>query len=314
MATATQQYIDAAAAHWDEDTLAFTTEQLRAIATTVYKRKYHPLKMANGSILPIQIEPEYQFNDTIEFEEYETLGINALIADGSGGPMVGTITRRTTYKNKLHGNKTSYGYEEINKAMKVGRPLQAQRMEATRDAYEKYVNQIAWDGDSAAGLRGVFNSRIRRGIASATIDSGSTADEILAMLGNAVTSIVDGTNQTAVPKRLVMPVPERDYLFQTYRASGSDQTIGAAFLASQRELGYIEEIIGDNNCKGKGTNGEDVMLVLPNDPSSLYLSIPQDYTVLPEEMKAMETVVHTVGQIIGAVVLKPGESAIYEGI
>lgn len=299
--------------HFDADTLAFVERDLLVKSAKIYKRQYPAFKLANGQILPIKIQPELAWADEVEIEEYDTVGMNCLISDYSkGGTRVGTLSRRVRYKIKTHGNHCGWSWEEINKASTHNRPLVAQRMEATREAYDKYINYTGFMGDEEAGLPGIFTTPLQRRSSSVQINSSFTPDQIIGMLNDHVNYLVSSTNDLASPAKLIMPVDKRNYLFNP-RPYG-DKSIGQMFLDNQRELGYIKEIVADNNLKGKGAAGTDVMLVLPNDEDKMYVSVPMPYTILPQQVLNLEVVVHTVGRYGGVQTLKPMEGLIVENV
>lgn len=299
--------------HFDADTLGFVERDLLVKSAKIYKRQYPAFKLANGQILPVKIQTELQWADEVEIEEYDVVGMNCLISDYSkGGTRVGTLARRVRYKIKTHGNHCGWSWEEVNKAQAHNRPLVSMRMEATREAYDKYINFTGFNGDEEAGLPGILTTPIQRRSSSVQINSSFTPDQIVGMLNDHVSYLVSSTNELASPAKIIMPVDKRNYLFNP-RPYG-DKTIGQMFLDNQRELGYITEIVADNNLKGKGANGTDVMLILPNDPDKFYVSVPMPYTILPQQVQNLEVVVHTVGRFAGVHCLKPMESLLVENI
>lgn len=299
--------------HFDADTLAFVGRQLVVQRTTAYKKRYAPLKMANGSILPIRIDTSLAWADEVEIEEYDTVGISALISDYTkGGPRVGTLTRRARYPIKTIGNHTGWSWEEVNKARAFNKPLQQQRLTATREANDKYVNITSYLGDDTVGLPGIFNIPMQRFTSPVTIDSNFSAEQIVGALNGFISRLVDTTNELAMPKKVVMPSTQRNYLFNP--RANTDLSIAETWLNGQREMGYITQIIADNNLKGKGTGGSDVMLILPDDEDTIHISIPIPYTILPEQQQNLEFVVHTVSRFGGVHCTRPMEIAMVEGI
>ena len=297
--------------HFDAETLLFAEKDLLAKSSKIYRRKNPPLKLANGQILPLVIIPDGEWADVYEVREFDSIGINCIISDyAKGGNRVGTVTRTAQYKIKTHGSFCGWSWEEVNKARASNRALESEGLEATRNAYDKYINFTGYHGDEAAGLPGIFNTPVQRRSSSVQINGNFTPDQIIGMLNDHVSFL--SSNEVALPKKLVLPTDKYNYLFNP-RPYG-DKTIGQMFLENQRELGYIESIIGDNNLKGKGTNGTDVMLILPDNPEEFYVAIAKPYTILPPQTVNLEIIVHTVGRFGGVHCLKPLNSMIVENI
>lgn len=298
-------------AHFDESTTLFIEKDLLVKSSKVYQRKNQPLKLANGLILPIVVMSELQWADEYEALEFDTIGMNSLISDYSkGGNRVGTVTRRVRYKIKTHGNHCAWSWEEVNKAYSQNRSLDGERLTATRDAYDKYINYTGYNGDETAGLPGIFSTPIQRRSSSVQINGNFTPDQIIGMLNDHVSYLA--SSEIATPEKIVLPTDKYNYLFNP-RPYG-DKTIGQLFLENQRELGYIKSIVGDNNLKGKGANGTDVMLILPDNPEEFYVAIAMPYTILPPQTQNLEVVVHTVGRFGGVHCLKPLNSMLVENI
>lgn len=283
------------AVRFDEETTLYANRELTRIRAKVYEREYPTKKMANGEIIPISIQTEAEWDDYIEVEEYDVVGIAAVIADYSkGGPRVGNIVRRVLYKIKTVGDHVGWSWEEINKARTHNRPLQEQRLRALREAADNYLDKGGYDGDPDYGLPGVLTLPIPRFASAIRFADAASTDDLLALLNAPVRGMMDLTNGMAMPKKLVLPEKQFGQIYDTYRASGSDQTIADAFLNSQSKQGLIDEIICDNKLKGKGTGGTDVGLILPDDEDKICLGVQLPFMMLPEQQINLEFVIHGV--------------------
>lgn len=298
----------------DEESLLFAQRALTKIANKIYERTY-PFKMANGEIIPVDIMSKYAAESFIEIAEFDVFGLAAIIADYSkGGPRVGVVARRQVYPIKTVGDHCAWSWEEILKAQAHGLPLQEKNLAATRTAYEAYLNKLGYYGDQDYGLPGLLNSNLPRMSAATTFAGAASPDALLALLNSPITAMLTSTNSMEMPARIVLPQRQFQQLGTTMRASNSDISVLAAFLNLQREMGQPIEIIVDDNLKEAGTNKEDVMLILPYDRDAICLGVARDFQLLPVQQINLEYVVHGLGRVIGAMVIRPMSGLIIEGI
>lgn len=308
--TATQLRMDA-------ESLVLGQEQVKAALIKVYERDYSKrFKAANGEIQPVRVWSEYASKKYIEIGEFDYFGLAEVIADWSkGGPRVGVTMRRQMYPIRTVGDHCAWSWEEILVAKGEGVPVQEKNLGATRIAFEAKFNKVCYFGDPDYGLPGLFTSNLGRLTVSSTIRSANGFDAKLAILSNAVTSLKEA-NDMANPKVLVLPDRQIQDLGTTTRATAgsSSESVLMAFMNLQKELGQIEKVVADNSLKGAGTNGEDCMLILPDDEEEIVFVMAMDYTALPVQQTNLEYIVHALGRFIGAVVQRVDSGLIVEGV
>lgn len=300
----------------DEESLLYAQRALTAVAAKVYERDYSAqFKMANGEIIPVVVATEFASEKYIEIDELDFFGLAEVIADYSkGGPRVGVIARRQMYPIRTIGDHAAWSWEEVQIAMGKNLPLKEKNVQATRIAFEAKTNKIGYDGDPDYGLPGILTSNLSRMISSSTFAAASSSDSLLALLNAPVAALKVATNGIENPTKLVMPSKQFQQIGTTMRSSTSDMSVLASFLDLQSKMGQISSVQVDDNLKGAGTNGEDVMLVLPNDQDAICLMLAMDYTLLPVQQINLEYVQHAVGRVIGTVVTRPLSGMIVEGI
>lgn len=297
----------------DDDTLIFASRELTAMRAKIYERQYPEKKMASGQILPIEVMTEAAWADEIEIEEYDIYGIMQVIADYSkGGPRVGNSSRRVRYQIKTIGGHAGYSLEEINKARFANKPLLAQRMRALREAYENYQDHVGYWGDTSFGLQGLFTLPLPTMVSPMPFSGATSADDLLALLNSYVAAIQEPTFGLETPKKMVLPEAQYRRIFSTYRTNTSE-TIGEAFLRSQRAQNLIQDIIMDVKLK-KAYNGQDVGLILPDDEDKISLGLTIPFTMLPEQVQNMEFVTHAYARVMGVVCKYPMSTLIFTGI
>lgn len=302
--------------HFDEENLQYAHRELTRIRSKVYEYEYPNKKMANGEILPLAIQTEAAWDDYIEVEEYDIVGVAAVIADYSkGGPRVGNRTRRTRFNIKTVGDHVGISWEEINKARTHNKPIKEQRLKAAREAAENYLDKGGYSGDPAYGLPGLFHRiPIPRYYSASRLKDSTDPEEMLALLNAPVRSLMEFTNEKAQPKKMVLPSNEFRLITETYRSSNSDMTVLDAFLNTQRKQGLIDEVISDIKLKDKGEDGLAAGLILPDDPDKICLGVQLPFMMLPEQQQNLELVTHAVMRTSLVQAAYPMECLIFENI
>lgn len=300
----------------DEESLLFAQRALTNVAAKVYEVDYSSrFKMANGGIIPVVVASEYATEKYIEIDQLDYFGLAEVIADYSkGGPRVGIVARRQIYPIRTIGDHAAWSWEEIQFAMGKNLPLQAKNLNATRIAFEAKTNKIGYFGDAEYGLPGILTSSLARMISASTFAAASSADSLLALLNSPVAALKTATNGVENPAKVVIPSKQFQQIGTTMRSANSDMSVLSSFLDLQQKMGQVGSVEVDDNLKGAGTNGEDVMLVLPNDEDAMCLMLAMDYTLLPVQQQNLEYVQHAVGRVIGTVVTRPLSGMIVEGI
>lgn len=301
----------------DEDLALFAQRQLTQVVVKAQNRVYPDLKIANGDILPVKEFPELRMKETVEIAEYDLYGIAKVVVDyGTDFPTVGAVVRRQSYNIKDIGAKTHWSWKELQQSRSENVPLEAKRLEALRAANDRKINVVGFDGDADYGLPGLFTSQIPRQTAASTFAAAASADALKAIVDVAVRTVKSNTNSTSTPAVIVMPQVQLDILGDTMRSTNSDITVLQAIKQGQAAKGINLEFIEDNNLKGKGTNGEDVMLVLPYDEEKICFGMAMDFSIPPELTQWINAQyqVHALSRILGVMAYEPLSGLIVEGI
>lgn len=298
---------------YDDATLEFAERSLTTLRAKVYTKQYPAQRMANGEILPIEIMSDCEWADEFEIEEYDAFGIACVIADYSkGGTRVGTSARRVRYPIKTVGAHCGYSLEEINKARFANKPLKEQRMRALREAWNNYIERGGYFGDPDFGLQGLFTLDLPTQVSPTTLTAAATADDLLSLLNSFVTGISVETFGIEIPKKMIMPQLQYDKIFSTYRPNTSE-TVGEAFLRSQRAQGKIDQIIVEPKL-AKSVEGLDALIILPDDEDKISLGIPVPWKMLPEQIVNLETIIHALGRTSLVLCKNPLSTRIVVGI
>lgn len=266
--------------------MAFFARQLEAIKSKSFDVLYPNLKYRE--LFPIDSEAPAGAK-SVTYETYDSVGMAKIIhsyaADLPRADVAGT---ETTVPVRTIGSSFGYNVKEIKSAQMAGLNLSQRRANAARKAIEEELNRIAFFGDAAANLYGLFTApnipsgNVPDGASTDPEWSTKTADEILADINNVFSDIFEDTKGVENADTLLLPLAQWSRIMTTARSTNSDTTIAQYVVANSPWLKSLANIIPVNELKGAGTAGVDVMVAYTKAMDKIEFVIPEDITFYPE--------------------------------
>lgn len=272
--------------HLDANESIFFNRELETIRAKSYDTKYDDnFKML--ALLPISMEA-----DPLDFQITHRVYSRVGVAKMGGGdyatdfPSVDVFGTEVTVK--VYSIQASYKYnkDEIARAARAGKPLEAMRANAARKAIEKKLNDIAMVGESTTGVKGLFNAS---GISTYTVPKGATgsktnwetktADEILADLYGISNQIITNTKGIEIPDVIALPLTSYQLIERKRLSSDSEKTVLTYFLENSKNIKQIVwfnelETFAPNNA---AYDSNKAMFCWKNDADHLVLDLPMPY-------------------------------------
>jgi hypothetical protein len=312
--------MDAAAAglpgaRQDAELTAFVPRELEAIIAGAY-RKLYPDLMGRSLVPPQDGIPA--FAETVKYNIYDRFGVAKLIsAYGDDLPRADIVKDEVRSPIRSFGDAYGYNVDELLASEAGQLPLDAEKANAARMAYEEKIDRIIANGDSAAKLVGLLNianalsyTVPNDGTGSTKTWSTKTPDQILRDLHGLYQFMRDQTNGVHTMRRIVLPLTQYGLIATTARSSTSDTTILQYFLANHPGV----EVLPWYKLKAAGAAATDRMLGYI--PDSQYISFVenQPYTQYPPQARNLELVVPCKGKSGGVICKYPFTVAYGDGI
>ena len=292
-----------------EGSAIFFARQLEHIKAKNADVKY-PELMAR-QVFPVSNEAG-EGADTITVKTYDQVGMAEFIgAYDKGLPSVDISGKETTIKVRETGLNVRYTLSELRKAVRAGLPIDAMKMRAAIRGHEQRINKVAFDGDAARGLIGLFshpnipNAVAPNGAAVSPLWSTKTADEILADLVDCVDSIWLDTKQVHRANTLLM-TPALFSLIKNKRiGAANDVSVLTYFLANNQFITNVNQIMTCNELVGAGTGGTNCIVAMEKSVDNFTLEIPMEPKFHPEQRLGLEIVIPTECSLGGLLVNYP---------
>tara|TARA_B100000073_G_scaffold238035_1_gene199216 strand:+ start:1301 stop:2203 length:903 start_codon:yes stop_codon:yes gene_type:complete len=291
----------------NDDVGLFLARELEQVLARTFEVQYADIKYS--SVLPISTEIG-QGADSFTYRIFDAQGSMKLIQDkASDLPRADVLRKEVTHQVRSLGASFAYSIQETRAAALVpGMNLEQRRANAVRRAYEEKVQDVAYFGEAAVGMDGFFNNaNVDKTVPDKWFDTATT-DEMLELLNEAPTSIVQGSNMKESPNTLLVPYDVFRIISTTPRSSTSDTTVLEFFLRTNPFIRSVEPI---NELEaGKSELSKDRIICYDRSPEKLQLHIPRTLEFLPPVRNNLEFTVAAHARVGGVSLYYP-KSVLY---
>lgn len=291
-----------------------TTHIEQQVNATVYPDIQYP------ALIPVDTSA-HPFAQTVTYYSSDKFGKAGWINGNADDiPLAGTELAQ--HKTSVYTAAIGYGWgwEEVNVAMMLGRPLQSDDAMAARRAYEEMVDRVALSGDDQKGFNGLIDNPAvtAANVTTGAWDGGATTeDQILADINGLLLGVADDTLYTSMADTLLLPNAKLNTLATT-RLGDTQMTI-LEFIRRNNTYtamsGQPLTIRAARGLMGAGVGATNRMIAYRRDPQVLKLHIPMPHRFLPVYQDGpLHWVVPGVFRLGGLDIRRPKEVRYGDGI
>ncbi len=285
---------------FDADQAVFFARQLEFIKARTYDVKYPNLKYRD--LFPVSNEAG-EGAASVTYRTYDQAGVSELIgAYAKDLPRADIGGQETVIQVKGYGISVGWTTKELREAAMTGLPIDSRKMNAAMRGNEQTFNRIAFFGEAAAGLNGVFThpnvptNSVPNGALGDPFFSEKTPLEIILDLNNCVNDIFTNTLMVEVPNKLALPPVQRALISTTPMSADNNTTILKFFVENNEFIASMADVVGCNECEAgtRFANGQsqvDVMFAFRSDPDTAQFEIPMELVFHPEQREGLEIIV-----------------------
>lgn len=312
----------------------FFQRQLEHIQAQSYDVLYPDL--AGRNLFALNTEGGEGVN-TITYRSYDKKGEAHIIAGKVKDlPRADISGKEYSIFVKSIGSAYGYSRQELAAAKLTGLPLDAQKANAVRRAYEEKVNQLIWFGDADNNLGGLLGGAAgapwstipNAQVAGAAAGGNSTVwgvdktpDEVIADLTDACAEMFSSTKMLHRPNMILMDVTKFNYIMNTPRSLQSDTSIldwflnNNMFITSKDQIKPVNELDGVFGATPGPTTGNAAgFIVLEAKEENLRVREPFPLMHLPVQYVGLEFEINCYGRFAGLEIIRPQAISLNYGI
>ena len=289
----------------------FLARELETILARSFEVEYADIKYSQLIPISTEVGPG---SDSFTYRVFDKQGSMKVIADKANDlPRADVLRKEISHPVRSLGASFAYTIQETRAAAMVqGMNLEQRRANAVRRAYEEKVQEIAFFGDPASGMKGFFNNdQVDKTVPNKWFDTAST-DEMLELLNEAPTRLVQNSNMKEMPNTMAVPYSVYRIISTTPRSTVSDTTVMEFFLRTNPMITAIEPINELEAGKSGGALSKDRIMVYDRNPDKLQLHLPQPLEFLPPVRQALEFTVAAHARIGGLALYYPKSVMVLE--
>ena len=216
----------------DQQTLSFLESQIAIIEAEIYDKVYPEVQYPD--LVPVTNDGN-EWAKTLTFMHRDRVGqARWFNARGEAMPLADVTRGQAHMTIEMAAIGYDYSLEEIAQAQQLGIPLDAEKADAARRAYEEFVDDIAFIGDTQKGWLGLINQgavdtfaeidngKVMRHAANLKAGSGTaaadrywinkTGTEIAKDVNDAVAGTWIDTNKVETCDTVLLPLEEWSYI------------------------------------------------------------------------------------------------------
>ena len=305
----------------DQAALGFLISQTSHIEREVAEEVYPEITYAQMCPIDTSAHP---FAKTITFFSADKTG-RAQWINGNADDIPLASTEMNKLETAVHMAAVGYdySYEELEQAMMLGVALGPDHASAARLAYEQFVDELAFVGNTLKGMEGLFNNSSVTAAAATTgdwDDTSTTEDDILRDVNDAITLVHSQTNDIVMADTLVLPWSKMNFI-ASERLGDTTMTV-LEFLRMNNVYtamtGQPLFIRGHRRLDEAGTSVSPPgarMVAYRRRPQTLKMHIPMPHRFLPAYQDGpLRFVVPGVFRVGGLNIRRPKEVVYIDGI
>ena len=297
----------------NDDVGVFLARELETILSRSFEVEYADIKYASPLPISSEVGPGA---DSFTYRVFDKQGSMKVIQDKAKDlPRADVLRKEVTHPVRSLGASFAYTIQETRAAAMVpNMNLEQRRANAVRRAYEEKVQEIAYFGDTPSGMKGFFNNdQVDKIVPDKWFtDAATTTDEMLALLNEPATRLVEGSNMKEQPNTMLVPYEVYRIISTTPRSDTSDTTVMEFFLRTNPFITAIEPINELEASKSGGALGKDRIITYDRSPDKLQLHIPQTLEFLPPVRESLEFTVAAHSRIGGLALYYPKSVLVME--
>jgi hypothetical protein len=296
----------------DDATVGAFQRRLEVIEADIDREETAELPFADGRIVPLDIQ-NTPWAASTTYRRLSRVGFFKLVRSYfTDIPIINLLSEEFTQKVYKWAAAYYFSDDDIEASSRQDFNLESEDIAGVVESSRQKLNDLIAFGDKALGMAGFVNHPdAMHSYSPFKLNASSTPRQCLAVLTDAVTAIVEATQQVEKPNTLLLPLRQYNYLVSTPWSDQMGSSILKQFLENSPHIKDIEPL---NELAGAGQDGLDIMMVYRRDKQKVKAKIMQPLTWLQMQRKGLGYERPAVLKYAGVVLRRPMSIHVVAGI
>lgn len=290
--------------------IAFYVSQLASIESRIYETKYGKIRFQE--FVPVVTTDPDEINQ-VDYFHYNAVTVGKFIgANAADLPQSDIEGGRSTIPVFYGGNAYGYSLDELRVSQAQRIPLDTTKATASYRGFQEHAQKVAYFGDAARGITGLFNNANVAVSNSAVNWDTATGLEIVADLNSFLTDVWRNSAEVHVPDTLLLPSDRWSKINSMRMADGTDTTVLQYFMLNNVYRGLtggtltIQPVL---QLEDIGTNSQGRMMAYELNDENLTMRMPIVWRSQPPQAKGLRMEVPCEYKFGGVAFRYPGSAA-----
>lgn len=268
-----------------DDGMGFYISQLANLESKIYEAKYANINFAE--MVPVKTDiPEWA--DSWDYISYDAVTLGKFIGSSADDlPSVALSANKSSVPIGYAGNSFDYSLDELRKTQQLRIPVDATKGRAAFRGSQEHSQRVAYFGDSARGMTGMFNNPNLALDNSTVWWPTATGQEIVDDLNSLLVEVWINSANTHLPNAIAIDSQRYATISSRRMDTGTDTTILQFFMQNNlftTTTGQPLRVFPRLQLLGAGVGGADRMMAYELNDDNLGMCNPIPWRALAPQM------------------------------
>lgn len=296
-----------------DDGLAFFISQLSTVESKIYEAIYR--KIVYQEFIPIDTsQPEWV--DSVQYVSYDAVTVGKFIgANAKDLPQSDLNASISTIPVFYGGNSYGYSLDELRKSQQMRIPVDTTKGSNSRRGFEEHAQRVAFAGDSARGITGLFNNANVQLSNSAHDFSAATGQADISYMNAVLINIWQNSAESHLANVFVMDSANWAIISEKRMDTGTDTTVLEYFKTNNLYTAMTNQpltIKQNFELKTAGAAGVARIMAYELSPDNLVMHMPLPWRSVAPQAVGLRIEISAEYKFGGVEFRYPGSAAYHD--
>ncbi len=298
-----------------DDGLAFFLSQLSQTEAKIYEAKYR--NIVYQDFVPIDTsQPEWV--DEITYISYNAVTVGKFVgANAKDLPESDINASKSSIKVFYGGNSYGYSLDELRKSQQLRIPLDVTKGRMSLRGFQEHAQRVAFFGDSARGVTGLFNGTNVQLANSLLNFSSATGQDIVSYMNALLITVWQNSAETHLADVFVLDSANWAIISEKRMDAGTDTTVLEYFKTNNLFTAKTNQplkVMSNFEMKTAGAGNTPRMMAYELNDDNLVMHMPMPWRALAPQPDGLRINIPAEYKFGGVEFRYPGSAAYHDNV